>query len=122
MCRSFFSKENCGEENTAIIDELDLAINTVTQQIIEHLSQNGYWGNMLDVLLAMAEEKRNDQVKKLIKNREAITKAKKNTLIAEAIPGFLLKPEEREKVSCYLQTIFSEQLGSKTVQELLFNS
>lgn len=118
-CRSFYSQENCAKHNTAIINEEHLVINTVTQQIIEHLSQNGYWGIMLDVLLAMIEKKENGEKIKQLIPPEIFKKAQKDILIAEPIPGFLLKPEETECVFNFLQTIMVEKIGPRTIEEIL---
>lgn len=121
-CRSFYSKENCAKHKTATINEEHLVINTVTQQIIEHLGQKGYWGHLLDVLLAMIEKKGNGETIAHSLPPEIIKKAQKDILIAEPIPGFLLKPEEIEYVSNYLQTIMFEKIGTRTVEEILNNN
>jgi len=120
-CRSFASTKDCHDSGSAYISERLLVINTVTMQLFEHLGQKGYWGNMLDVLLALAEHKVNEEVRKNISNEKIIKRAIKKTLTAEPIPGFLLKPEEENEVNQYLQSILSEKIGVKTIEEIFNN-
>ncbi|MBU4263619.1 MAG: YkgJ family cysteine cluster protein [Proteobacteria bacterium] len=121
ICRSFASTRDCHDYGSACLDERLLVINTVTMQLIEHLGQKGYWGNMLDVLLALANHKANGGVKKYISDDEMINSAISNTLTAEPIPGFLLKPEEENEVNLYLQTVLSAKIGLKTIEEIFNN-
>ncbi len=49
-CRCMISTQICDPTGCAQIDEVTLTINTVFLQFIEHLDQNGVFGNMTDVL------------------------------------------------------------------------
>lgn len=120
-CRSFASTEDCHASDTAQISERLLVINTVTMQLLEHLGQKEYWGNMLDVLVALAGNKENKDVKKYINNDEKIESAINNTLTAEPVPGFLVKPDEAEEVAQYLHTVFSEKVGARTIEQIFNN-
>jgi len=120
-CRSFASTKDCHDTDTAQISERLLVINTVTMQLLEHLGQKGYWGNMLDVLVVLVQEKENWAVKKYISGDEKIEKSITNILTAEPIPGFLVQPEEVEEVNQYLQSIFSEKVGVRTIEEIFNN-
>lgn len=53
-CRCMVSKMKCDEKGVAEIDDYTLTLNTVFLQFIEHLDQNGYFGNMLDVLIYLS--------------------------------------------------------------------
>jgi len=120
-CRSFASTKDCHDTDTAQLSERLLVINTVTMQLLEHLGQKRYWGNMLDVLMALVQEKENWAVKKYISGDGKIERAIKNTLTAEPIPGFLVKPEEVEEVNRYLHSILSEKVGLRTIEEIFNN-
>ncbi|MBU0967405.1 MAG: hypothetical protein KKA54_13610 [Proteobacteria bacterium] len=120
-CRSFASTKYCNDYGSAHLNERLLVINTVTMQLIEHLGQKGYWGNMLDVLLALAHHKVNEAVKTHISDDERVQSAIRNTLTAEPIPGFLLRQEEENEVNQYLQTVLSAKIGIKTIEEIFNN-
>ena len=121
-CRSFASTKDCHDSGSAQLSERLLVINTVTMQLLEHLGQKGYWGNMIDVLLALAERKVNDEVRINISDDEIIKRAITKILTAEPLPGFLLKPEEENEVKQYLQSILSENIGVKTIEEIFNNT
>ena len=53
-CRCLVSRQNCGKEGVADIDDFVLSVNTVFLQAIEHLDMGGCTGNLLDVLGVMA--------------------------------------------------------------------
>ena len=76
---------------------------------------------MIDVLLALTQQKVNEAVKKYIREDEIIKSAIANTLTAEPIPGFLLRPEEENEVNQYLQTVLSAKIGTKTIEEIFNN-
>lgn len=120
-CRSFASTKDCYDCGSAHLSERLIIINTVTMQLLEHLGQKGYWGNMIDVLLALAGRKVNEDVKKNLRDEEIIKRAITKTLTAQPIPGFLLKPEENE-VNQYLKSILSENIGVKTIEEIFNNT
>lgn len=120
-CRCFASSNDCHNFGSAYLTESLLVINSVTMQLIEHLGQKGYWGNMIDVLLALTQQKVNEAVKKYIREDEIIKSAIANTLTAEPIPGFLLRPEEENEVNQYLQTVLSAKIGTKTIKEIFNN-
>ncbi|RJX28191.1 MAG: hypothetical protein C4531_12355 [Desulfurivibrio sp.] len=120
-CRGFASSSACHLDGFAHLDERLLVINTVTMQLIEHLGQRGYWGNMLDVLLALAPHQANKAVNEHIGAETEITGAIMRTLTAEPIPGFLLQPEDENEVNRYLQSVFSAKIGGKTIEEIFNN-
>ena len=119
-CRSFASTRDCHASGTACLPERVVVLNTVTMQLIEHVGQRGYWGNMLDVLLAQSRHGDNREVKKYI-DEAFIDAAQARILRAEPIPGFLLKPEEEQEVQEYLHTVLAENIGTATVGDILNN-
>ena len=76
------------------MDPLFLTLNTVILQCIEHLDQGRPWGNMYTILKMINDPS-------LKKPFEIDT----NVLISEPIPGFLVPPEEKEKIHYQLQTL-----------------
>ncbi len=54
-CRCFASKQRCLAGTSALLPEYYLSASTAVMQIIEHLGQGEYWGNMLDVLSALCD-------------------------------------------------------------------
>ena len=120
-CRSFASTENCSENGAARLSEKIVTINTVTMQLIEHLGQREYWGNMIDVLLALSDVKENENIRKYIEDESQITQARARTMKAEPIAGFLLMPGEEIVVSPYLQSIFNKRVGDKTIEQIFNN-
>ena len=49
-CRCMISKHRCADTGTAEIDEFTITVSNVFLQYIEHIDQNGFSGNMTDVL------------------------------------------------------------------------
>jgi Fe-S-cluster containining protein len=121
-CRSFASTHACRASGAASLSERLLVLNTVTMQLIEHVGQREYWGNMLDVLLVQSLHRENLEVKKYIGDDSCIDAALARMLRAEPIPGFLLKPEEEHEVQEYLHAVLAENIGSATVGDILNNT
>ncbi len=120
-CRTMCSIENCNESGMADLPEGLLVINTVSMQFVEHLGQKEYWGNMLDVLLAMTDIPQNEEVYKFIRDDSTANRARARLLKAEPIAGFLLMPGEEESVNTYLQSILTEKIGERTIDQILNN-
>lgn len=57
-CRCMVSRHPCGARGYADVDDWILTVNTVFLQLIEHLDRPGCFGNLQDVLLALAPEDR----------------------------------------------------------------
>ena len=49
-CRCMVSKHRCADTGVAEIDKFTITVSHVLQQYIEHIDQNGFSGNMADVL------------------------------------------------------------------------
>lgn len=120
-CRCFTSMKKCKMGGEAELPERLLVLNTITMQLIEHLGQKEYWGNILDVLTAMTDLPENIGIEKFIDDNSIVTPSRARLLKAEPLTGFLLMPEEEEMVSAYLQTIFMQKIGEKTVEQILNN-
>jgi len=107
-CRCFGSQAKCDLKGTSEMAPIHLTVNTVFNQIIEHLSSGGgYWANMTDILHCLRIEE---------------YRAEKNHLLeARPVPGFLLEPEEVGPVSRLLKKIAEECDDKKSTGDLIDN-
>jgi Fe-S-cluster containining protein len=119
-CRCFVSEETCKPGMPAVVPESYLSASTAVMQIVEHLGQDEYWGNMLDVLLAMSD---------LPENRRYIEflpaslpgQGRANLVKALPLPGFLLVEEEMKKIKPLIQGIFTHMVREKSIEDILNN-
>lgn len=106
-CRCFVSFEKCGPNHAAVVHEYILSASTALMQIIEHLDQRGQWGNMLDILRMQTDHfQDNKQISQQIHE-------------CKTLPGFLIPPEDFDKVQPLLESIFSAQVNGKSVETIL---
>jgi Fe-S-cluster containining protein len=99
-CRCLVSRNDCGKEGYADMDDFTLSVNTLFLQAIEHLDGGGCTGNLIDVLDVMASEK----------NRQAYenNKLKCSTtgLIAnQPLKVLMIPPEHRPKMDPILRSL-----------------
>ena len=106
-CRSFGSFERCSESSGAEISPIHLTVNTVFNQIIEHICTGGYWGNMGDVLESLVEGQPHDTKGKL--------------LPAQPVPGFLLAPQQVKPVHILLKQLCEQSSDKQTFGDLIDN-
>jgi Fe-S-cluster containining protein len=118
-CRCFLSLHTCGPDRPALVSEGYLAASTAVNQLIEHLGQREYWGNMLDVLPALLDISAYQPVRSHLQDSTRIIKARANTLVAQPLPGFMLSEDDFEKVSPLLERIFRQQVDGKTIEDIL---
>ncbi len=118
-CRCFLSQHSCSKTTAALVDDGYFAACTAATQLIEHLGQREYWGNMWDVIPAMLDISAYHSIAVLVENPTLIHKARASTLSGIPLPGFLLTPEESQAVSPLLESIFTEQVDGKTIEDIL---
>ena len=106
-CRCFFSLKRCAPGQAASIHEFVLSGATAVLQLIEHLDQGEPWGNMLDIL-------RLDPADGI--DVQGIKQRLKTSL---PLPGFLIPPEDFDRVQPLIQTIFSQTIGGKSIETIL---
>ncbi len=94
MCRSFGSQVKCDESGSAEVEPLFLTLNTVIMQYIEHLDQSRPWGNLNTILRSLTKTGRN-----------GLKAGTRSALLAEPIPGFLIPPDETDKLQHQLNTL-----------------
>jgi Fe-S-cluster containining protein len=120
-CRCFASERPCTSAATAILPGYYIAASTASMQIIEHLGQDEYWGNMLDVLPALCDISIYKNIADLLPDKAMIIQARLRTKRARPLPGFLLLEEEREKIAPLLGAIFSTRIEGKRIDDILNN-
>ena len=118
-CRCFASERVCRPEEAAILPDSYVAASTAMMQIIEHLGQQEYWGNMLDVLPALCDILRYKPIADLLADPVTIIQARLRTRRARPLPGFLLLEEEQEEIAPLLNTIFSTRIDGTTINDIL---
>ena len=117
-CRLFASARECAVTQPALMPEYYFEAATAATQLIEHLGQKEYWGNMLDVLPALLDIGEFREIGLLLPPGQAL-QARLRTLTAKPLPGFLISEENEERVSALLETIFQAKVDGKTVQDFL---
>lgn len=117
-CRSFASEQRCFSGTSALLPEYYLSAVTAVMQIIEHLGQGEYWGNMLDVLSALCDLPENRRYAALLPT-SFVEQSRIQVVKAKPLPGFLLLAEEMEKITPLLDAIFIRKVGEKTVESIL---
>lgn len=120
-CRCFASARPCASATTAFLPDFYIAASTALLQIIEHLGQNEYWGNMLNVLPALCDMSIYKNIADLLPDRTMIIQARLRTKRARPLPGFLLLAEEQEKILPLLNTIFSTRIEGLRIDDILNN-
>jgi Fe-S-cluster containining protein len=119
-CRCFASEQRCFSGTSALLPEYYLSASTAVMQIIEHLGQGEYWGNMLDVLAALCDLPENKSYATLLPP-SFTNQARMQIIKAKPLPGFLLLDGEMEKIAPLLDAIFTSKVGEKTVESILNN-
>jgi Fe-S-cluster containining protein len=119
-CRCFISETVCSADVPAQIGATYLSASSAVMQIIEHLGQGEYLGNMFDVLLALCDLPENRKYMKLLP-ASLPDQGRANVTKALPLPGFLLVEEEMEKVTPLLEAVFSYRVGERTIEDILNN-
>ena len=104
----------------AEIAESHLSASTAVMQVIEHLGQGEYFGNMLDVLLALCDLPENRKYVKLLP-ASVSDQGRAQIVKSLPLPGFLLLEEEMERVEPLLQAIFEHKVDGKRIEDILNN-
>ena len=119
-CRCFISETVCKPGVPAVIGEKYLSAASAVMQIIEHLGQGEYLGNLFDVLLALSDLPENRTLMRMLP-ASLSDRGRANVSKALPLPGFLLVEEEMEKVQPLLEGIFGHQVGDRTIEAILNN-
>lgn len=119
-CRCFISTEKCRSGVPANIGEQYLSAAAAVMQIIEHLGQGEFMGNMLDVLLALCGIPENRKYFDLLPASMS-DQGLANVVKALPLPGFLLLEEEMATVGPLLEAIFAHQVEGRSIENILNN-
>lgn len=117
-CRLFISSSVCKPNQPATVPNYYFEASTAVTQIIEHLGQKEYWGNMLDVLPALLDISEFKEIGEKM-NTALTMQARMQTLTAKPLPGFLLSEDEGGKVVPLLETIFQTEVAGKSIEDIL---
>ena len=118
-CRCFISAVSCSSTRPARIPEHYLSASTAMMQLIEHLGQKQYWGNMLDVLLSLCDISLNNSIAEHLDDPTRIMQGRLRTHSARPLPGFLLTEEDERQLLPLLAAIFTSQIDGKSVEDIL---
>lgn len=119
-CRCFISEIMCKAGVPAVIGEMYLSASSAVMQVVEHLGQGEYFGNMFDVLLALCDLPENKKLMRLLP-ASLSNQGRAKVIKALPLPGFLLVEEEMEKIQPLLEAIFSHKVGDRTIENILNN-
>lgn len=117
-CRVFVSSERCSAGQPAVVPDYYFEAATAVTQLVEHLGQREYWGNLLDVLPALLDISEFREIADQL-DQTHIIEARLRTLTASPLPGFLLSEEGHGRVSVLLDTIFAAPVEGKSVEDIL---
>ncbi len=117
-CRLFVSQKTCSAIQPALVDDFYFEAATAVTQLIEHLGQKEYWGNMLDVLPALLDISEFREIADHLSSTQ-IMQARMQTLTAKPLPGFLLSEEHAKQVTPLLEKIFATKVEGKRVEDIL---
>ena len=118
-CRCFISTVRCLRTQPARIAEHYLTAATAMMQLIEHLGQKEYWGNMTDVLPALCDISAYRPIAERLDDPTRIMQARLRTLTARPLPGFLFSEEEEERLRPLLRAIFNTPIDGRIVEDIL---
>ena len=88
-------------------------------QLIEHMGQKEYWGNMLDVLLALCDMQINSRIAERLDNPARIMQARLRTHSARPLPGFLFTEEDVNVIGPLLADLFATRINGKSIEDFL---
>lgn len=115
-CRAFVSTVNCGETGSAEMTPLLITVNTVFNQLIEHIDHGSAWGKMLDVLAAIQISQISPDGSPSGNNEKAGFAPLRD---AKPIPGLLVSKKEKKPVEAILDTFFSRVINGEKIGSLL---
>lgn len=119
-CRSFFSTRTCVPGDPASLPQYFMSAVTAVSQVIEHLGQKEYWGNMLHVLYLLAAAD-SSLCPLLSADREKLVIAQTSIRTANPLPGFLIGQEDYSRVVPLLNRIFDSRVAGKKIEDILNN-
>lgn len=117
-CRLQISSTRCSENHPAQLPDGYLDLANVLLQLVEHLGQKEYYGNMLDVLPALLDISKYEEIGRHVEKGAQLT-ARLRTLSARPLPGFLYTEESAKLVEPLLTGILNTEINSKRIEDIL---
>jgi len=117
-CRFFVSTLQCSASQPAQMSDAYFEASMAVNQLIEHLGQKEYWGNMLDVLPALCDISEFKDIATSL-DISLSRQARMRTLTAKPLPGFLLSEQDGPAVTSLLETIFDTKVDDMRIEDIL---
>jgi hypothetical protein len=117
-CRFFVSTLQCSASQPAQMSDAYFEASMAVNQLIEHLGQKEYWGNMLDVLPALCDISEFKDIATSL-DISLSRQARMRTLTAKPLPGFLLSEQDGPAVTSLLETIFDARVDNMRIEDIL---
>ncbi len=120
-CQLFLSQHRCNADSPATIPGFYLDAATACSQMIEHLGQKEYWGNMVDVLAALLDISKYQAIASQLEMRSpgSLLQAKMRVLAASPLPGFLIEERHFAAIEPLFKAIFAHTISGITVEDIL---
>ena len=99
-CRCLVSRNDCGKNGYADMDDFVLSVNTMFLQAIEHLDDGGCSGNLIDVLGVMASEKN-----RLAYENNKLKCSTTGLIANQPLKVLMIPPEHRAKIEPILKSL-----------------
>ena len=120
-CRSFASTTLCRPGKSAVAPPHYLTAVTAVSQVIEHLGQRYYWGNMLHIIYLLAQQDERTADMAYPENKKRMVLAQSSCRTSQPLPGFLIPEEDYPPVERLLNTIFESTVEGKRIEDILNN-
>ncbi|MBF0204396.1 MAG: YkgJ family cysteine cluster protein [Desulfamplus sp.] len=93
-CRSMISKKRCDVTGFAEMDEYMVTLSNVFMQYLEHIDNDGYFGNLSDILLLEGD-----------KGKYGSAIPDENILVNKQLEILMVPPEHRERITAVINAI-----------------
>lgn len=100
-CRCMHSEQKCEEDGFSVLPPFVVTLNNVFLQYIEHLDKNGFFANMTDAVLWMAEESGMESYEK----NGSAENAPESFPRCIPMPFLMVPPEHRAEIRPVLEKI-----------------
>ena len=118
-CVGFASQTPCSPGQPARVPASYMSATTAVNQILEHLSRDRPWGNMISILLLLAETPAFHQVSEILNTPVKIKGHRSTCLTAAPLPGFLIGNTEQAEVFPLLERIYTAEIGGRKLEDIL---
>ena len=118
-CVGFASQTPCSPGQPARVPASYMTATTAINQILEHLSRDRPWGNMISILLLLAENPAFRQVAEILNTPEKINGHRNACHTAAPLPGFLIGNTEQAEVFPLLEKIYSAEISGRKLEDIL---